>query len=68
MHEDIHGRKFYYGIMGSRKMLERHLERATIANLVGSMCIKCGIDMGLIMEKNVLMIDGVPHAQFALMI
>ncbi len=59
---------FYYGIRGDRKMLERHLEKATIANLVGSMCVECGIEMGLIMKENVLIIDGVPHAQFALMI
>jgi len=61
-------KEFYYGIMGDTGMLERHLEGATIANLVGSMCVKCGIDMGLIMKENVLMIGGVPHAQFALMV
>ena len=49
-------------------MLEEHLQRATIANLVGERCVRCGVKMGLIMEENILIIDGVPHAQFALMI
>lgn len=59
---------FYYDIQGDIKMLEEHLQRATIANLVGKRCVKCGVEMGLIMEENILIIDGVPHAQFALMI
>jgi len=61
-------KNFYDGIRGDRVMLERHLERATIANLVGSMCVKCGMEMGLVRKENVLMIDGIPHAQFALMV
>ncbi|KAA0004407.1 MAG: DUF424 family protein [Thermoplasmata archaeon] len=59
---------FYYDVHGSIEMLEEHLQRATIANLVGERCVRCGVKMGLIMEENILIIDGVPHAQFALMI
>jgi len=61
-------KKFYYDIRGNIKMLEEHLQRATIANLVGERCVRCGVEMGLILEENILIIEGVPHAQFALMI
>jgi len=61
-------RNFYYGIRGDEKLLETHLRKATIANLVGKRCIGCGIRIGLISKENVLNIGEVPHAQFALMI
>lgn len=59
---------FYCSVCGDVTLLARHLERATIANLVGERCVACGIEMGLIDEEKVLNIDHVPHAQFALMI
>jgi len=39
------------------------LKKATIANLVGNAIIKECIRCGLIHEKGVIWIDGVPHAQ-----
>ncbi|MEA2054858.1 MAG: DUF424 family protein [Candidatus Thermoplasmatota archaeon] len=59
---------FYGDIYGDKKTLEEHLQRATIANLVGRRCVGCGIKMGLILKENVLNIGDIPHAQFALMI
>lgn len=60
-------REFYEDIISDEEMLKKHLEAATIANLVGHRAVRCGIDAGLVDEKNVLMIAGVPHAQFALL-
>ncbi|KAA0001645.1 MAG: DUF424 domain-containing protein [Thermoplasmata archaeon] len=60
-------REFYRDIISDEEMLKKHLEGATIANLVGHRAVKCGIEMGLIDERNVLVIAGVPHAQFALL-
>jgi len=66
---DFHvSKEFYDDIRGNEELLKKHLEKATIANLVGKKCVKCGIEMGLIMEENVLYIEDIPHAQFALMI
>ncbi|MDD3492772.1 MAG: DUF424 family protein [Candidatus Thermoplasmatota archaeon] len=59
---------FYCSVYGDVELLTRHLERATIANLVGERCVACGMQMGLIEEEKVLNIANVPHAQFALMI
>ncbi len=60
--------KFYADIVGDEEMLKKHLEMATIGNLVGDGCVKIAINMGLVDEDNILMIDGVPHAQFAIML
>lgn len=66
---DFHvSKEFYDDIRGNEELLKKHLEKATIANLVGKKCVECGIEMGLIMKENVLYIEGVPHAQFALMV
>ena len=59
--------KFYADILGDEEMLKKHLEMATIGNLVGEKCVGVAIKMGLVDENNVLIIDGVPHAQFAIM-
>ena len=47
-------------------MLKRHLELATVGNLVGKIAVKCAIEAGLVDEENVIMLDGIPHAQFAI--
>ena len=59
--------EFYNGIRGGEEMLKKHLSIATIANLVGERSVGCGIKMGLIDKENILNIDGIPHAQFALL-
>jgi len=59
---------FYCSVKGDVDLLSKHLQRATIANLVGKRCVACGIQLGLINKENILNIADVPHAQFALMI
>lgn len=60
-------KEFYADVLGDEELLKKHLMQATIANLVGHKAVKCGIDVGIIDEENVLIIEGVPHAQFALL-
>jgi len=60
-------KEFYVDVLGDEEMLKKHLAKATIANLVGHKAVKCGIEMGLIDKENILKIEGVPHAQFALL-
>ncbi len=43
----------------------RHLRVATIGNLVGQASIDLAIREGYVQETHVLVIAGVPHAQFA---
>ncbi|HEC82294.1 MAG TPA: DUF424 family protein [Thermoplasmatales archaeon] len=59
-------KEFYMDVLGDEEMLKRAMEKATIGNLVGSRTVKCGIEMGLIDEENILNIAGIPHAQFVL--
>jgi hypothetical protein len=59
---------FYDDFRGNENLLKRYLETATIANLVGEKCVKCGIELGIIIKENVVYIDGIPHAQFAAMV
>jgi hypothetical protein len=59
---------FYHSVKGPIDLLVKHLQQATIANLVGKRCVGCGIELGLINKENVLNIANVPHAQFTLMI
>ncbi len=66
---DFHvSKEFYDEIRGNEALLKKHLEKATIANLVGEKCVKCGIEAGIIMKENVMYIDRIPHAQFAMMV
>jgi hypothetical protein len=58
---------FYGDVAGDDGLLEKHLRVATIANLVGRAAVACGVRTGVIDEENVLLIAGVPHAQFALL-
>jgi len=54
---------FYCGDLLEGSDLRLLLERATIINMVGNGVVKIAISCGLIDEKNVLRIGGVPHAQ-----
>jgi uncharacterized protein len=55
--------KFYGEQLVSLEKAIHELKKATIANLVGNAIIKECIRCGLIHEKGVIWIDGVPHAQ-----
>ena len=54
---------FYEGKLVDKKTLEKNLEEATIANLVGQETVNCAIKLGLINPNCVLKVKGVPHAQ-----
>jgi len=61
-------RTFYGGKLISSEKLERYLEDATIANLVGEETVKCAIKLGLIDPSCILKIKGIPHAQMIRML
>jgi len=54
---------FYGGELVDEEELKDKLRIATIANLVGEVCVNCAIKLGLVDESNVLRVKGVPHAQ-----
>jgi len=58
---------FYKGEIVSPSDVENALKDAAITNLVGERAIAYAIDGGFITEDNVIVIDGVPHAQAAMM-
>lgn len=57
---------FYADVLGDEEMLKRHMKLATIGNLVGEISVKCAIEMGLVDKENVIIIEGIPHAQFVI--
>jgi len=62
----IVSKEFYADVLGDEIMLKRHLEIATVGNLVGKISVKCAIEMGLVDKENVIMLGDIPHAQFAI--
>ncbi len=58
---------FYRGVLVDEKGLEEHMKSATILNLVGERCIEKAVEMGWVDKDNILKIEGVPHAQAAIM-
>ena len=62
LHED-----FYGSMQVEEDTFRNMLSGCTIANLCGELVVGIAVEMGLIDEDNVLVIDGVPHAQFAKM-
>jgi hypothetical protein len=56
-------KKFYEGERISLEALERFLQDATIANLVGKKTVECAIRLGLVDPECILKIKGIPHAQ-----
>ena len=64
--EFIVSKEFYADVLGDEEMLKRHIKIATVGNLVGKLAVKCAIEMGVVDKENVIMIEGVPHAQFAI--
>lgn len=58
--------QFYDGFEASLDELEVLLRNATVANLVGEKVVSRAIELGYVAEENVLRIEGVPHAQWAL--
>ncbi len=59
--------KFYEGDLVSEELFVSHLRFATIGNFVGAETIDAAKRAGFVSDEGVLWIDGVPHAQFVLM-
>ena len=57
-------RKFYGGKLIDEETAIELLSKATIGNLMGKNIVELASKNGFIVEKNVILIDGVPHAQF----
>jgi hypothetical protein len=58
---------FYEGSRVDEEALSAHLAGCTVANLVGERVVGLAIEMGMVDPENVLRIDGIPHAQWALL-
>jgi uncharacterized protein len=59
--------KFYEGDVVSEEKLVSHLQLATIGNFVGVETIEAAKRAGFVSDGGILWINGVPHAQFVLM-
>lgn len=59
--------KFYEGDVVSEEMFVSHLHLATIGNFVGQETIQAAMGAGFVSDDGILWINGVPHAQFVLM-
>ncbi len=57
---------FYKGALSSAHEVMAALGTAVVANLAGKRAIECALEGGFITEDNILIIDGVPHAQMAM--
>jgi hypothetical protein len=57
---------FYKGVLASRKIVREALKSATIANIVGKRSVNLAIREGIIDKRNVITVQGVPHAQMIL--
>jgi hypothetical protein len=55
---------FYDGLRVDAVGLGSYLRSATVANLVGKRSVDVAIGLGLVDPSNVLVVSGVPHAQF----
>src|SRR5688572_16230488 len=58
---------FYDGLRVDAQGLGAYLRGATVANLVGKRSIDIAVSLGLVDPANVLVVSGVPHAQFLVM-
>ena len=59
---------FYDGFEGDEEILESQLRTCTVANLVGKNTVDFAIQLGFVAPENVITIEGVPHAQWALLV
>lgn len=56
--------KFYGGKLVDEKTFLKLLKEATIGNLMGKRVVELAVKNGFIVEENVILINGIPHAQF----
>ncbi len=59
---------FYKKASAPMHELEGLLSGATVANLVGNKVVDSAISTGYVDSKNVLVVGGIKHAQFAVMV
>jgi hypothetical protein len=55
---------FYDGLRVDAEGLGAYLRSATVANLVGPRSVGVAVSLGLVDPAHVLVVSGVPHAQF----
>ncbi len=55
---------FYGGIMVDSDVILKLMNEATVGNLMGAEIVDFAEKNGFITKENVILIDGVPHAQF----
>jgi hypothetical protein len=58
-------KSFYGGKLINENIAVRVMKKATIGNLMGERIVELASKNGFIIKKNVIFIDGIPHAQFA---
>jgi len=56
--------EFYGNELVDLKTCIAHLQRATIANMVGKKAVQAAINAGLVHEQAIIYIEGHPHAQW----
>ncbi len=56
-------KSFYGGVLVEEKDLQNYLKQGTIINLLGEFIVDYALNHGMIVEKAVMRIDGVPHVQ-----
>ncbi len=61
-------KEFYEGQKITTKQLQKFLEKATIANLVGKETVEYAIKKGFVDADCIIKIKGIPHAQIVRMI
>lgn len=61
-------KQFYGGELVGAGAFEEHLGECTVANLVGEKVIRIAKRKGLVRDKAVIRVSGVPHAQFVRML
>lgn len=56
--------RFYGGKLVDEEAALKLLEKATIGNLIGKRSVELAEKNGFIIRENVILINGIPHAQF----
>jgi len=56
--------KFYGGELIDESIALKLMKKATIGNLMGKRIVKLAEEHGFIARENIILINGIPHAQF----
>lgn len=56
-------RSFYGGVLVGEEELQNYLKQGTIVNLLGEYIVEYALSHGLVLEKAIMKIGGVPHVQ-----